>query len=55
VENVIRWEKSWIMIRTIDSSLCGKHAKSPSMLNDEGTIIAVRECIDKAGKSMYSI
>jgi len=55
VENIIRGEKSWIITRTIVSSLRGKHAKSQSMLNDEGTIIAMCEYIDKAIESMYSI
>jgi len=48
-------EKSWIMTRTIVSSLRGKHAKLQSMLNDEGTIIVMCEYIDKAIESMYSI
>lgn len=52
-ENIIRWEKSWIKTRTIVTSMRGKHAKSQSMLNDEGTLIAVREYIDGAGESKY--
>ena len=49
--NIIRWEKSWIKTRTIISSQRGKHAKSQSMLNDEGTSIAVREYLEEAGDS----
>jgi len=35
-------------------SQCGKNAKSQSMLNDEGTLIAVQEYIEEAGESRYS-
>ena len=50
-ESIIRWEKSWIKTRTIILSQRGKHAKSQSMLNDEGTLMVVREYIEGAGES----
>lgn len=49
--NIIRLEKSWIKTRSIALSQRGKHAKSQSMLNDEGTLIAVREYLEGAGES----
>ena len=49
-ENIIRWEKSWIKTRAIISSQRGKHAKSQSMLNDEGTLIAVCKYLEGAGE-----
>ena len=50
---IIRLEKSWIKTRSIALSQRGKHAKSQSMLNDEGTLIAVREYLEGAGESKY--
>jgi len=52
-ENIIRWEKSWIKTRTVIPCMRGKHAKSQSMLNDEGTMMAVRDYIDRTGERMY--
>ena len=54
-ENIIHLEKSWIKTRSIALSQRGKHAKSQRMLNDEGTLIAVREYLDGAGESKFDI
>jgi len=54
-ENIIRMEKSWIKTRSIALSQRGKDAKSQSMLNDEGTLIAGREYLDRAGESKFDI
>jgi len=53
--NIFCWENSWIQTRSIGLSLPGKHAMSSSMLSDEGTLIALREYIEEASESMYSI
>ena len=36
-------------------SQSGKHAKSQTILSDEGTLIAAREYIEEGGESKYSI
>ncbi|KAG0640108.1 hypothetical protein HOY80DRAFT_1043090 [Tuber brumale] len=50
--NIIHLEKSWIRSRSIALSQRGKHAKFQSMLNDEGTLIAVREYPEGAGENI---
>lgn len=47
-------EKIWIQKRRIPTGQQGKNAKMICMLEDEGTMIAVRECITTAGTSIYS-
>lgn len=50
-ERIMKHERGWIQNRKIPLSRQGKHAKIVSMLEDEGTIMAVHECIASAGQS----
>lgn len=52
-ERILRQEKSWIQNRKITVSQQGKNAKMRCMLEDEGTMIVVQECIAGAGASEY--
>ena len=44
-------ERDWICNRTILHSNRGRHAKAVCMLEDEGTLRAVREYLEEAGES----
>lgn len=52
-ERIMRQEKLWIQNRKIPTSQQGKNAKMMCMLEDEGTMMIVQECIAGAGESEY--
>ena len=47
------WEQDWICSRSILHSSRGRHAKAVCMLEDEGTLTAVREYLQEAGESKF--
>ncbi|KAH0603861.1 uncharacterized protein H6S33_007520 [Morchella sextelata] len=51
---ILQRERSWIRRRYIQSGLQGKTASAQSMLIDEGTLIAVREYIARAGQQIIA-
>lgn len=50
-EIMIRWERSWVETRTISSDGRGRKSALRNWLNDEGTLLAVRDYISKANHS----
>lgn len=52
-ERILKHEKLWIQKRRILVSKQGKNAKMMCMLEDEGTMMVVQECIASAGASMF--
>lgn len=50
-ERILKHKKLWIQKRKIPVSKQGKNAKMLCMLEDEGTIMVIQECIAKAGPS----
>lgn len=48
---VLKWERQWINTRKIDDDERGRKNALRSWLNDEGTMLAVREYIAQAGTS----
>lgn len=52
-ERILKHEKLWIQKRRIPTSKQGKNAKMMCMLEDEGTMMVVQECIASAGASKY--
>lgn len=50
-ERVIKHETMWIRYRTIPASQQGRNSKMMCMLEDEGTMMVVQECIATAGAS----
>lgn len=48
---ILKWERSWISHRKIEDDKRGRKNALRSWLNDEGTILAVREYIAQAGTS----
>lgn len=49
----MRQERLWIQNRSIPTSQQGKNATMIWMLEDEGTMMIVQECIAGAGDSKY--
>lgn len=54
-ERILKNEKMWIQFRKIPESRQGKNVKMICMLEDEGTMMIVQECIASAGASKYLI
>lgn len=52
-ERILRHEKLWIQHHKIPVSNQGKNTKMMVMLEDEGTMNIVQECIAGAGASRY--
>jgi hypothetical protein len=53
-ERILRQERTWVQTRTISHGNRGKHIKAICMLEDEGTMIAVREYLENSGESIVS-